>query len=65
MGFEHKRVVEVLRMYLQVEFFSKHGTEKEFISTAIHPLLPQQGNLFDCGLFLMHYAERFIEVRIY
>ena len=23
--------------------------------------LPQQENLFDCGLFLLHYVERFLE----
>ncbi|KAG6767495.1 hypothetical protein POTOM_028700 [Populus tomentosa] len=53
--------------YLYEEWRERHnGTVDDMLSKFLHlrfvPLeLPQQENSYDCGLFVLHYVERFLE----
>ncbi|KAI3445786.1 hypothetical protein Pfo_002451 [Paulownia fortunei] len=61
-GFEN-----LIRSYLWEEWKERGNKQEEDISMKFMNLdfvalqLPQQENLFDCGLFLLHYAELFLE----
>lgn len=69
-------LMKPLRNYIEMEYLEKklppdqkqYFTEKCFwrgfnfeMMPAYQPLLPKQNNSFDCGLFLLEYAEMFAE----
>ncbi|KAH6793441.1 hypothetical protein C2S52_003918 [Perilla frutescens var. hirtella] len=62
-GFE-----DLIRSYLREEWKERRNEQDEDISMKFLKLKfvslqpPQQENLFDCGLFLLHYVERFLEL---
>ncbi|XP_052189252.1 probable ubiquitin-like-specific protease 2B isoform X2 [Diospyros lotus] len=63
----HTGLKRPVQSYLWEEWKEKHkGTSEDiaskFFNLRFIPLeLPQQQNSFDCGLFLLHYVERFLE----
>ncbi|CAH9084628.1 unnamed protein product [Cuscuta epithymum] len=64
----HKGLNNLFQSYLCEEWEARHGglqdenIRRKFLNLQfIHPKLPQQDNLFDCGLFLLHYVELFVE----
>ncbi|KAK4438099.1 putative ubiquitin-like-specific protease 2B [Sesamum alatum] len=63
----HRGLENLIRSYLWEEWKERHNKQEEDISMKFSNLdfvalqLPQQENSFDCGLFLLHYAELFLE----
>ncbi|XP_057373751.1 sentrin-specific protease 6-like [Daphnia carinata] len=74
-GSTHNRVATILREYLTVEYQVKRGTpvenskarvdacnlfsKKTMISACLD--VPQQNNSYDCGVFVLQYAEYFMQ----
>lgn len=62
------RIVATLREWLAEEYRTKHnGAERDFSRNTMKGAVvkvPQQPNYTDCGLFVMHYFQKFFEVRI-
>ncbi|KAF8936742.1 hypothetical protein BGZ58_003786 [Dissophora ornata] len=64
LGGSHSSVFSVLRSYLQQELLSRKGismnlTSKE-ITGKFSSKCPKQDNLWDCGVYLLHYTEIFL-----
>ncbi|TRY92927.1 hypothetical protein DNTS_024363 [Danionella cerebrum] len=62
----HQHVCTLLREYLQVEWELRKGSTRSFSSekvTGSHCRVPQQDNSSDCGLYLLHYVQSFLEVQ--
>ncbi|XP_031436764.1 sentrin-specific protease 7 isoform X2 [Clupea harengus] len=60
----HKRVVKLLREYLQVEWEVRRGVCRDFspeVMVGSSCKVPLQDNSSDCGLYLLHYAETFLQ----
>ncbi|XP_046736580.1 uncharacterized protein LOC124405593 [Diprion similis] len=60
----HNKVIVTLRDYLRCEYFAKTGMKKIFSANTINgacPKVPQQSNCSDCGIYLLHYVERFFQ----
>ncbi|TKY71508.1 ubiquitin-specific protease 2B [Spatholobus suberectus] len=63
----HKGLKNVFQSYLCEEWKERHKNVVDDVSSKFSHLrfisleLPQQENLYDCGLFLLHYVERFLE----
>ncbi|TQE05731.1 hypothetical protein C1H46_008637 [Malus baccata] len=63
----HRGLENLVQRYLCEEWKERHGdTSKDDYSKFLHLRfvalkLPQQENSFDCGLFLLHYVECFLE----
>ncbi|KAK4563783.1 hypothetical protein RGQ29_006060 [Quercus rubra] len=63
----HRGLKNIFQSYLCEEWKERHGqTAAEVSSKFLHLRfvsleLPQQENSFDCGLFLLHYVELFLE----
>ncbi|XP_030943367.1 probable ubiquitin-like-specific protease 2A isoform X3 [Quercus lobata] len=63
----HRGLKNLFQSYLCEEWKERHGqTAAEVSSKFLHLQfvsleLPQQENSFDCGLFLLHYVELFLE----
>ncbi|XP_041924382.1 sentrin-specific protease 7-like isoform X2 [Alosa sapidissima] len=60
----HKRVVKLLREYLQVEWEVRRGASRDFspeVMMGSSCKVPLQDNSSDCGLYLLHYAETFLQ----
>lgn len=63
----HTGLQNLIRGYLWEEWKDRHCELAADISAKFFNMqfvsleLPQQENLFDCGLFLLHYAELFLE----
>ncbi|KAG8720232.1 hypothetical protein FRC08_000797 [Ceratobasidium sp. 394] len=65
----HDNTVRVLREYLQAEAQERHGklveTKNAQLSRGLiedrHLTVPRQPNGWDCGIYLLHHVETFIE----
>ncbi|XP_020220858.1 probable ubiquitin-like-specific protease 2A isoform X2 [Cajanus cajan] len=63
----HKGLKNLFQSYLCEEWKERHSNVVDDVSSKflhmrfISVELPQQENLYDCGLFLLHYVERFLE----
>eukprot|EP00249_Psilotum_nudum_P023137 c28758_g1_i1 orf=332-2254(+) len=66
----HLGLEEPIRNYLVEAWIQKFGCDGDHVDAAckrwstmefIHAKVPQQTNYSDCGLFLLHYVELFIE----
>ncbi|CAA0807364.1 Cysteine proteinases superfamily protein [Striga hermonthica] len=66
----HGGLENLIKSYLWEEWKERGYKQENDISQTFLNLdfielqLPQQENLFDCGLFLLHYAELFLELNI-
>ncbi|CAK8530321.1 unnamed protein product [Lathyrus sativus] len=62
----HKGLKNVIQSYLCEEWKERHPNMVDDVSSKFLQLrfisleLPQQGDLYDCGLFLLHYVECFL-----
>ncbi|KAL1258220.1 hypothetical protein QQF64_011464 [Cirrhinus molitorella] len=57
-------VVQILQEYLQEEWKVKMGSEQCFgngVMKGWNPLVPQQDNYTDCGIYLLQYVESFLK----
>ncbi|KAL2342056.1 hypothetical protein Fmac_009996 [Flemingia macrophylla] len=63
----HKGLKNLFQSYLCEEWKERHSNEMDDVSSKFLHMrfisleLPQQENLYDCGLFLLHYVECFLE----
>lgn len=63
----HTGLENLIRSYLWEEWKERSDKDDEHLAMKFlnldffAPQLPQQENLFDCGLFLLHYAELFLK----
>lgn len=60
----HESVCRLLREYLQVEWEVRRGTPRVFTSDSMRSSncrVPLQDNSSDCGLYLLQYAESFLQ----
>ncbi|KAF5387215.1 hypothetical protein D9757_006907 [Collybiopsis confluens] len=62
LGGSHPQVASRLSMYLRLEAREKHQCSNT--SSAIERIVkvPQQPNLIDCSIYLLHFAETFVEL---
>ncbi|KAG0377638.1 hypothetical protein BGX24_005741 [Mortierella sp. AD032] len=64
LGGTHPTVFKVLRSYLQQELLARKGLEMALTTKEIagkySSKCPKQENLWDCGVYLLHYAEVFM-----
>ncbi|KAM9486110.1 uncharacterized protein Hap1MRO34_006251 isoform 2-T4 [Clarias gariepinus] len=60
----HERIFKLLREYLQAEWEVKRGGHRSFSAERMvgsHCRVPLQDNSSDCGLYLLQYAESFLQ----
>nr|XP_046179550.1 sentrin-specific protease 7-like isoform X2 [Oncorhynchus gorbuscha] len=60
----HESIYKLLRDYLHVEWEVRRGTRRDFTvdsMKASHCTVPLQDNSSDCGLYLLQYAESFLQ----
>lgn len=63
----HVGLKEIIQSYLWEEWKEKQKEKFEDLSSKFYNLrfvsleVPQQENFYDCGLFLLHFVERFLE----
>ncbi|CAF89300.1 unnamed protein product, partial [Tetraodon nigroviridis] len=60
----HDSVCRLLRDYLQVEWEVRRGTPRLFTPDTMRSCncqVPQQDNSSDCGLYLLQYAQSFLQ----
>ncbi|XP_050538453.1 uncharacterized protein LOC126903921 isoform X2 [Daktulosphaira vitifoliae] len=67
-GTHRAKIVATLREYLAEEYQAKHnGARRVFPKSILKGAavkVPQQTNYFDCGLFVLHFFEKFFECPI-
>ena len=64
LGGDNTRAVDIIKEYLEIEGRVKLGKTALMNyeeMKVVRPDIPQQKNGFDCGLFLLHYAEKLME----
>lgn len=64
-GLSRAKVVATLREWLIGEFRATYNMDRDFSPKSMWGgivKVPQQPNFTDCGLFVMHYFEKFFEV---
>ncbi|XP_031436669.1 sentrin-specific protease 6 isoform X2 [Clupea harengus] len=61
LGHGKATVVNILKEYLEEEWRVRKGTQRSFEMNGSSPLVPQQNNLSDCGVYLLQYVESFFE----
>ncbi|WWD07775.1 hypothetical protein V865_005879 [Kwoniella europaea PYCC6329] len=62
LGGPHKAVGNQLNQWLKYEARDKKGIDYEPVDALYHEAkVPQQGNFSDCGLFVVHYAEKLLQ----
>ncbi|KAJ2228677.1 hypothetical protein IWW45_006506, partial [Coemansia sp. RSA 485] len=61
LGNKHQRTITLLRSYMKAEAMSKHRVVPSVIPTGKYVKVPLQGNLCDCGVFLLNYIEQFLK----
>ncbi|KAJ8398183.1 hypothetical protein AAFF_G00430270 [Aldrovandia affinis] len=57
-------VVKTLGEYLEVEWEVRKGTQRSFgkeVMRGSNPLVPQQDNFSDCGIYVLQYVESFFQ----
>ncbi|XP_046491025.1 uncharacterized protein [Neodiprion pinetum] len=60
----YTKVLLALQEYLSCEYLAKTGIKDTFflnMTNAVCPEVPQQSNSSDCGIYLLHYVERFFQ----
>ncbi|KAJ7553146.1 hypothetical protein O6H91_06G085400 [Diphasiastrum complanatum] len=68
-GHNTEALFKILKSYLEVEWNYRIGSAKDLQRCKLLPenvqgkkvRVPMQQNVFDCGLFLLHYIELFVE----
>lgn len=60
-GKRHTAAPNKLKEYLKVEAKEKRGVEAKGPMVAKSAKVPGQTNMFDCGVYLLHYCERFFD----
>ncbi|KAG9325242.1 hypothetical protein KVV02_004182 [Mortierella alpina] len=64
LGGTHQAVFKVLRSFLQQELLARKGIDKPLTTKEVtgkySSKCPRQENLWDCGVYLLHYAEVFM-----
>eukprot|EP00092_Neocalanus_flemingeri_P039129 GFUD01042591.1.p1 GENE.GFUD01042591.1~~GFUD01042591.1.p1 ORF type:complete len:735 (+),score=253.47 GFUD01042591.1:322-2205(+) len=64
LGGDNEDVVDMIKEYLVIELSSQMGEERlqlvEEIAV-VYPVKPLQDNHTDCGVFLLHYAEKMLQ----
>ncbi|KAF9968613.1 hypothetical protein BGZ70_001349 [Mortierella alpina] len=64
LGGTHQTVFKVLRSFLQQELSTRKGIHKPLTTKEVtgkySSKCPRQENLWDCGVYLLHYAEVFM-----
>jgi len=64
LGGDNTRAVDIIKEYLKIEGRVKLGKtalmNREEMKV-VRPDIPQQRNGYDCGVFLLHYAEKLME----
>ncbi|XP_051725153.1 sentrin-specific protease 6 isoform X2 [Ctenopharyngodon idella] len=61
---ERSSVVQILQEYLQEEWKVKMGSQQSFgneVMKGWNPLVPQQDNYTDCGIYVLQYVESFLK----
>ncbi|XP_063080197.1 sentrin-specific protease 6 isoform X2 [Engraulis encrasicolus] len=62
LGHDRSSVVTILKEYLEEEWRVRKGEQQcSFEIKSFSPLVPQQNNFSDCGLYLLQYVESFLE----
>ncbi|BFZ60040.1 hypothetical protein YB2330_001062 [Saitoella coloradoensis] len=62
LGGHHHFTGKTLRTYVQLEALAKRNLAVSIDDvTSIHAKVPRQSNFCDCGVFLLHYVEKFLE----
>lgn len=60
-----KQYAQSLKTFVQEEMFKKNASAKILTNDdlpILNPKVPAQTTDYDCGIFLLHYAEKFLEV---
>jgi Ulp1 family protease len=61
MGGTHRQVGNVLKSYLSYESKDKKGNDNPNPPFIKKMPVPQQSNYCDCGLYILHFARKFVE----
>ncbi|ODQ54037.1 cysteine proteinase [Saitoella complicata NRRL Y-17804] len=62
LGGHHNFTGKTLRTYIQLEALAKRNLAVSIEDVAaVHARVPRQSNFCDCGVFLLHYVEKFLE----
>ncbi|KAG8879598.1 hypothetical protein FRB98_005596 [Tulasnella sp. 332] len=60
LGGKHPSVVKALKRWLKAEALDKKGVSEASEAQASYVYVPYQTNHVDCGVYLLHFAERFV-----
>ncbi|KAG9001371.1 hypothetical protein FRB93_012147 [Tulasnella sp. JGI-2019a] len=61
LGGKHPSVVKALKRWLKAEAVDKKGVIESTEAQASYVHVPYQPNHFDCGVYLLHFAETFVQ----